>query len=260
MDFLITLYQEVFFKPLFNALIFLTSVIPFHDLGFAIVILTLIVRFIIFPFTHRSITTQIKMKEIEPHIRAIREKYKNNQQEIAKKTMELYKQHGLSPFSGCVMVIIQFPVLIALYQVFINEISQPPQFLYSFIQFPDAINTIFLGIISLSGPSIVMAVLAGISQFIQMRLAIPRVQEEKTKEQRKQMPDFSSSLTKQAQYIFPFFVFFISFRFPAALGLYWTTSNIFAIIHEGIVRKKAKHLYVGSGEKNQNSEYRAISH
>lgn len=233
-----SLYQEIFFQPLFNGLIFLTGIMPFHDLGLAIILLTIGVRFLIFPFTHRSIVTQIKMREIEPEIKKIREQHKNNQQEIARKTMELYKSHGVSPFSGCLMLLVQFPVLIALYYVFIKSIPESSSFLYSFISLPDTINTAFVGLIPLTQASFVMALLAGCSQFIQMRFAIPP----SDKKEKRNDPDISKRFLGHAQYIFPIFIVIISIRFPAALALYWTTSNIFAIVHEGAVRRRASRL------------------
>lgn len=236
MSFIVTLYQEIFFQPLFNALVFLTGVMPFHDLGLAIIVLTFLVRIIIFPFTHRSVVTQVKMKEIEPEIRKIKEQFKNNQQELAKKTMELYRAHGVSPFSGCLMLVIQFPILIALYQVFLNDITSRADLLYSFITLPQDVHTAFLGLIALTETSIILAILAGFSQFIQMRLAMPPKSSVLNTSSR---PDIQKQFLSHAQYIFPVFITLISLRFPSALALYWTTSNIFAILHEGAVRKKA---------------------
>lgn len=228
-----SLYHVVFFQPLFNALIFLTGIVPFHSLGIAIILLTIFVRLLISPFTHRSIVTQIKMREIEPEIKKIKEQHKHDQQELTRKTMELYKAHGVSPFSGCLMLIIQFPVLIALYQVFIKSIPESSHFLYSFISLPDAVTTTFLWIIPLTEASILMAFCAGFSQFIQMRLAVPP----SGKKEKEKDADISKKFLGHAQYIFPIFIIIISVRFPAALALYWTTSNIFAIVHEGVVRK-----------------------
>ncbi|MDP2676886.1 MAG: YidC/Oxa1 family membrane protein insertase [bacterium] len=236
MDTILSLFHTIFSQPLFNALVFLTGQMPFHDLGLAIIILTILVRFIIFPFTHRSIVTQIQMRKIEPEIKKIRETHKNNQQEIAQKTMALYKAHGVSPFSGCLMLLIQFPVLIALYTVFINSIPDSAHTLYSFVILPEMINVHFLSLVNLTKASFVIAFLAGLSQFIQMRLAIPPSTEKKTTNASE---DITKRFMKQAQYIFPVFIIVISLRFPAALALYWTTSNIFAILHEGVVRKRA---------------------
>lgn len=177
------------------------------------------------------------MRAIEPEIKKIREKYKNSQQELAQKTMELYKEHGVSPFSGCLMLIVQFPVLIALYQVFLNSIYTSSHLLYSFVLLPETIHINFLGLISLSETNIVLAFLAGFSQFIQMRLAVPPGSGKE--EKNAGIEDMSKKFMKQAQYIFPIVIIVISLRFPAALALYWTTSNIFAILHEGVVRKKS---------------------
>jgi len=91
MNVFITAYNEVLFRPLFNALVFLTGIIPFRDLGIAVVILTIAVRVVIFPLTHKSIKTQAKMRELEPELKKIRSEASGKQEEQARRTMELYK-------------------------------------------------------------------------------------------------------------------------------------------------------------------------
>jgi len=242
MSFLVDFYNIIFFKPLLNALVFLTSVVPFHDLGVAVILLTLIVRTIIFPFTHRSVQTQAKMRAIEPHLKKIRDEHKNNQAELAKKTMELYKEHGVSPFSGCLLLLIQLPILIAMYRLFIEDISGASAHLYSFVHFPEYIRYSFFGLVDMTKPNIVLAVIVGLSQYIQMKLVMPpkKAFDKNKKERPSFKEEFSQSMATQSVYIFPFLIFFISIRFPSAVALYWTTSNVFATVHEGIVRKKTK--------------------
>ena len=94
------LYNLVFFEPLLNGLALLVKYLPLHDMGLAIIILTVAVRFIILPFTHKSTVTQIKMKKLEPELREIKNTHKNDSQAQAKKTMELYKKHGINPVAG----------------------------------------------------------------------------------------------------------------------------------------------------------------
>jgi YidC/Oxa1 family membrane protein insertase len=246
-------YNTIFVQPLLNGLAFLTNIMPFHDVGLAIVVLTLAVRFIIFPFTHRSIKTQVKMKQLEPELKTIKDKFKDKQEQ-AKRTMELYRKHGVSPFSGCLILLIQLPILFALFYVFRNGVNFDPQELYSFIKIPDVIQERFLGLIDINQRSIFFAVLTGISQFIQMRLSIPP---SKNKPKKSAGPasfkdDLSRSMSFQAKYILPGFIFFITLRLPAAIAIYWTTMNLFAIVHESIVRKKAKKIYGNS--KNGDSK------
>ena len=239
-----TLFNEIFFRPLLNALVFLTAVLPFHDLGLAVIILTLVVRFILFPFTHHSIKAQTKMRFLEPEIARIRDEHKNNQEEQAHHIMTLYKEHGVNPFSGCVTLLIQLPILISLYRVFLAGVGDVGTHLYSFISAPEALQVMFLGVINLTQTSIFLAALSGLTQFIQMKLATPVSSANTPKPQSAglQKPDLSRLMTTQMTYVMPGVIFIIGLRFPAAVSLYWTTMNIFAIVHEMIVRKKAERI------------------
>ena len=236
------LYNEILYRPLFNALAFLTGVVPGHDIGIAIILLTILVRVIIFPLTHRGLITQIKMKRLEPEINKIKENYKNTEEQ-GKKMMELYKEHGVNPLSGCLLLLIQLPILIALYHLFWKGILAGGASLYPFVQMPEAINTEFLGLVELSAKNWFMAFLAGAYQFAQMKLANPTIPKKGTS----MKDEMARALAIQSLYVFPFLIFFISFRFPAALPLYWTASNVFATVHEAIVRSRARLLY-GTGE------------
>lgn len=230
-------YNLIFYQPLFNALVYLTKVLPFHDLGLAVISLTVIVRLVIFPFTHRSIKSQIKMKSLEPELQKIREEFKDKKEEQGRKTMELYRRHGVSPFSGCLMLLVQLPILIALYQVFSTNFGEGVKYLYSFVSLPPLMNTKFLGLVELTKGSVILAALAAFTQFFQIRLSMPALSVNKSSQSFQN--DFQRAMSVQSKYILPVFIFFISFRLPAAIALYWTTLNFFAIIHEGWVRKKA---------------------
>ncbi len=245
MNFLYSIYSEVLYKPLFNALVFLTGLIPGHDIGIAIILLTIIVRVIIFPITHRSLWTQIKMKRLEPELNKIREQYKNTEEQ-GKKMMELYKEHGVNPLSGCLLLLVQLPILITLYHLFWKGISGGGVGLYPFVSMPDSISTNFLGLVELSLPNWAFAFTAGISQFFQMKLANPAI----PKKAANVRDEMTRALAIQSVYIFPILIFFVSIRFPAALPLYWTASNVFATVHEAIVRKRARALYGDGKGKN----------
>lgn len=249
-----SIFNAVFYEPFLNGLIWLIDVLPFHDVGFAVIILTLVIRFLIFPLTHRATVTQIKIKQLEPDIKDIKEKFKNNNQEQAKKTMELYHQHGINPFSGFLTLLIQIPVFFALYKIFTAGFNFDISHLYSFISMPENINLKFLGLFDMIKNSYVLAFLTGLTQFIQMRLALPPVKKESTaKSPSSFKDDFAKSLNFQMRYIMPVFIFFIVSRLSSAIGLYWTTMNIFAIVHETIVRKKAEKIY-GNRTANKNNQ------
>lgn len=230
------LYHEIFYRPLFNGLVFFTKIVPWNDVGIAIIILTILVRIIIFPLTHRSIKTQIKIKNVEPELRKIKENFKDRQKQ-AQEILKLYKRHGISPYSGFLMLLIQLPILIALYQVFWKGLAFDGN-LYYFLAAPENINLKFLGILDITGKSWFLALLTGLSQFLQIKLSFPP--KKINRESNNFQDALANSFATQMKYIMPAFIFFIALKFPAAVSLYWTTMNIFAIVHEAIVRKKAK--------------------
>ena len=104
------IFNILLYNPLLNGLIFLISVVPFGDVGLAVIILTLLVKIVLFPFSHKSVKTQRRMKEIEPEVKKIKEQYTKDKQEQARKVMELYKQHSLNPFSSCLFFLVKLLV------------------------------------------------------------------------------------------------------------------------------------------------------
>src|SRR3989338_3456918 len=223
MSFITTAFNEIFFRPLLNILVCFTGILPFHDLGLAVIILTILVRLVLFPFTHHSLKSQIKMRSLEQE----------------RRTMALYKEHGINPFSGCVMLLVQLPLLIGLYRVFLVGVDEMGGYVYSFVSLPTSIHTLFLGVIDLMEVSIFLAILSGLTQFIQMKLSVPA-----SSLGNQQKTDISNMMTTQMTYVMPMIIFVIGLQFAAAVSLYWTTMNIFAIIHEMIVRKKAEAIRV----------------
>lgn len=241
MSWLKIFFNEIFYRPLLGSLVFLTSVLPGRDLGLAVILLTVFIRAATFPFTHKMLKTQNAMKKIEPAVKKIYAE-KKNKEEQARALMELYRTHGINPLSGFLALLVQIPLLIALYQVFWVGIPFKAEEIYNFIAVPEHVNTLFLGLIPLTEASIVLAALAALSQFWQARLALPK----KTTPAKNDLPDrqagMSSAMQWQMVYIFPVIIFFISFKLPAAVALYWTAMNIFAIVHEALVRKSVPPL------------------
>ncbi|PJE73480.1 MAG: hypothetical protein COV02_02340 [Candidatus Terrybacteria bacterium CG10_big_fil_rev_8_21_14_0_10_41_10] len=242
-SFISFIYNTAFLEPLLNGLVFLVGHVPFHDIGLAIIILTLVVRLIIFPFNHKSLMAQRKIKHLAPEIEVIKDKHKNDPREKAKKTMELYKKHGINPMSGFLALLIQIPIILALYKVFLGGMDFDTSKLYSFIAVPDQISTVFLGLIDVTKSSYAMAFLAALSQFFQMRLAIPPLSNTKKPAGQETFKDnLAKSMSIQMRYVMPFFIFFIALKLSSAIAIYWTTMNVFAIVHEIVVKRKADKL------------------
>ncbi|MFH1472851.1 MAG: YidC/Oxa1 family membrane protein insertase [bacterium] len=233
-----TIYHLVFFNPLYNTLVLLFWVLPWADAGLAVVALTIIVRIIIFPLSKKAILTQVQMASIAPDLKAIKEKYKN-QEEQARKTLALYKERGVNPFSGLLVIIVQLPVIIALYQIFLHAgfPNVDTTILYAFVKVPEYINTTFLGLIDITGKSAILALLAALTTFIQLKISMSG----QTKPKGNSFGDnLTRSMQTQMKYFFPVLVFFISYKISGVIALYWLTTNIFSIGQELYVRKKIR--------------------
>jgi len=236
------LWNTIFYQPVYNILIFIINNITFGDVGFAIIIITIIIKFVLYPLTKKSIRSQILMKKMEPEIKQIKKDFPNKEEQ-AKKTFELYKKYGTNPFSGCLVVLLQLPVIFALYYVIYKGLSLDTGPIYSFLSKPTTINTNFLGLIEMGGKSIVLAFLAGVTQFIQGYLSSPikpKVEVLKageTPEKASFQDELSNSMQTNVKYILPIFIAFISWQISAAVALYFVISNIFTIIQEWYIRR-----------------------
>ena len=220
-----------------NILAFLIYVIPGGDVGIAIIILTILVKAALYPLSQRSIESQAKMNLLAPEISKIKAKGLSREEE-ARHTFELYKTYKTNPFSGCLLVLIQIPIIFALYFVFSRGINFSNGILYSFIHAPEHLNMLFLGLIDISKKSLILAVLAGLSQYIQS-FFMPKPNMNMTNPGSFQ-ESFSKSMHLQMRYVFPFIITFIAYSISGAIALYWMTSNIFATFQQIYAKNKSK--------------------
>ncbi len=235
-EYLVWAFNVILYQPLFNFLVFLYNYLPGNDFGVAIIILTLIIRLSLCPSAVKSMRAQRALNEIQPKIKEIQKKYKDDKRKQAKEILELYKETKINPFGSLLPTLVQFPLLIALYSVFRRGFD-PGELvnLYSFMKNPGTIKTSFLGIIDLSHPNLIIAVVAGIFQFIQTKTMIKTPFKAEGKE-----VDFSRIMQKQMTYFFPFLTVMILLGLPSALGLYWATGSLFLIIQQYFILKKEK--------------------
>lgn len=228
-----TLFHTVVYDPIYNALVYFVDVVPTHDMGIAVVIVTIVVRFILFPLSRKAIKAQMDMKRVAPEIEELKKKYKDKPEEQGRAIFALYRERGVSPFAGLLLLLVQLPVLLGLYFVFANG-GLPAintAILYPFVPAPDNVNMEFLGLIDMAGKSLILAVLAGVSQFVYTRLSMgPRGSVVAAE------ASFSTEMARtfdlQARYILPVMVAGIAYFIAAAAPLYWLTSNLFMIGQE----------------------------
>lgn len=233
------IFNIILVAPLYNTLVFLANIVPGHDIGLAIIILTVLVKMILFPLYHKSTKAQSQIKLIEPELRDLKEKYKDDKQEQAKQIMELYRKHGINPLTSIGLLFIQLPIILALFFVFSRGFDLHLDVLYPFISSPEVVNTTLLGLIDITQKSLLLAFLVGITQFIQMRLALPVLPKVSNTKESSFKDDLAKSMNLQMRYVMPVIMVFIAHTFPAAISVYWITSNLFAIFHELVVKKKA---------------------
>ncbi len=235
-------------QPLFNLLVFLYNLVPGHDFGVTIILITLIIKFALFPLSLQSIKSQKALQDLQPKMDELRKKYKDDQQKQSAELMKLYSEHKVNPLSSCLPLLIQLPILIALYQVFnFGFHAENLSSLYSFVHNPGALSTTLLGVVALNAPSKVLALVAGALQFVQSKMMQAQQKAKKasqpvvvgSKDDKKPAdPGISSMVNTQLTYVMPVMTAVIGFSLPAGLALYWTVSTLFAIGQQWYIMRK----------------------
>ncbi|WKZ28929.1 MAG: YidC/Oxa1 family membrane protein insertase [Patescibacteria group bacterium] len=227
---MLAIYHAVLYQPILNLLVGLYDVL-FSDFGLAILALTVIVRGVLWPLTHKALENQKAMLDIQPKIKEIQAKYKDNKEEQAKAMMAVYAEHKVSPFSSCLPLLVQLPLFIALYQVLSAGLkSENLNALYGFVPNPGTISTVSLGFLDLAQRSIPLAVLAAAAQYVQakmMQRKDVKVHGEASKDE-----DTMAIMNKQMLYMMPAMTLFIGWNLPAGLTLYWLLTNLAMILQQ----------------------------
>jgi len=242
MNFFISAFNTILYQPLFNALVFLYQFLPGKDFGLAIIVLTVIIRIILYPLMLKSIKSQKILSELQPKIQEIQQKYKNDKEKQTKEMMSLYQREKINPFGGCLPLLIQLPILIALFRVFSRGLEPGAiSHLYSFVSDPGKINPMFFGLINLAESNLGLAIFAGISQFFQSKMLMlknlrsPAGGGEIKKTDK--TAQFSNIMQKQMLYFFPIFTVLILLRLPSAIALYWLVTALFSIFQQYLIIK-----------------------
>lgn len=225
-------FNTILVYPLLNLLVLVYFYVP--DIGAVIIILTVLIRLLLLPSFHKSLKHQRALQALQPKMQEIRDKYKNDQEQQARAMMELYKVHKVNPLSSCAPILIQLPILIALYQVFIKSLNgNGLPGLYSFIPKVENIDPVFINFIDLSlKGNYWLALIAALLQYFQTRMY-----------QAKSTPSDQTSkmLQNYMLYFFPVMTFIFGIQFPAGLALYWIVTTLFGIGQQYyILRREAR--------------------
>lgn len=237
------MFTLIFVQPLFNILIALYALLPGHDFGVAVIGLTVLVRLALWPLVTRQLHSQKAMQRIQPDVNRIRAQYKDDRQKQTEALMELYKEKGVSPFSSILPILLQMPILFALVKVFSHSLhtDQINQLAYEFVKnipFVEAIikgqhhfDPTLFGLIDMTKPSLILAGVAAVAQFIQARQLQPNVAQAGDQAQ----------IMRLMTYIFPVFIFVFALRVPSALALYWAATSVMASIQQYWVLSRDAH-------------------
>jgi len=229
---MINLFNKFLYEPLLKSLVFLYQNFSFHDLGIVIIILTIIIRFVLFPLFYKGAKDQAIMQRLTPKIKEIQKNHKDDKEKQTQALLDLYKEHKVNPFSGFLLLLIQLPILIALYRVFLSGLSE--------ISHLGPINNLFLGVIDLSQKNVLIVIAAAVIQYYQGKLALPKINKPSNE------LDIAERMGKQMVFMGPIltFVFLYFFNLPSAVALYWLTTSAFSVIQQIIINKKIKGMNI----------------
>jgi YidC/Oxa1 family membrane protein insertase len=225
-----------------------------YPLGFAIILMTAIVRLLLYPVTAAQLKTTRKMQELAPHLSKIKEKHKGDTKRQQEETMALYKAHNINPASGCLPGLVQIVILVfGLYPALLKVINLTPKqtvevinqtVYFPFLRLNTAWDTHFFGLSIGKTPQqlftalgtfgvliILVPIATAVFQFIQTKMMIPLPAAD-APVKKKDEEDFATTFQKQSLYLMPLMIGFFSFRFPIGLSLYWNTFTIFGIIQQ----------------------------
>ncbi len=254
------LFSIIFVNPLINALVGIYQVLEAlhlpYALGFSIILLTVVIRFILWPFTASQLQTTRKMQEVSPELASLKERHKGDAKRLQQETMLLYKKHGVNPLGGCLPTLVQFLLFPALYSVFQTFVGADKTAVmhkfndvlyFGFLKLRTLQDPTFFGLPLGQSPShlvshvpfiLLIPVVTGALQFVQSKMMFSASSASKKpvvtqgKPATNKEPDFQSVFQNQIVYIIPFTIGFAAFNFPVGLSLYWNTFTIFAMIQQ----------------------------
>lgn len=225
-------FTLVFVRPLYNLLVWLLDVVPFHDLGLAIITTTLLVRLLLLYFTYKSLSAQKTLQDVQPKIAEIREKYKDDKEELARQLMATYKENNVNPLASCLPLLVQLPIFIALFRLLRTGFETiNTEMLYPFVANPGVVQQSFLGLIDLSSPSIYLAIPTAIAQYLQVKQTMRKpVAKEVAGAPGTMDETITTSMNRTMLWFLPGFTLIVgATSLPGGVMLYWFTTTIFTV-------------------------------
>lgn len=236
------LFHTILYQPIFNLFVGLYNVLPGHDVGVVILIITILVRLLVYPLTNSSIKSQKAMQDLQPKIEAVKKEFANDKQRQSLELMKVYKENKVSPFASCLPLLIQLPILIALYMVMRDGLTAADKLtseLYGFVTNPGQLNAVSFGLINMAKANWILAVFAGAAQFWQAKDMI-RQQPPKGSGAGAKDEGMAAMMNKQMLYFMPALTVFIGLSLPAGLTWYWLLSTLLTVAQQKLLLGKKK--------------------
>ncbi|MDO8570855.1 MAG: YidC/Oxa1 family membrane protein insertase [Candidatus Daviesbacteria bacterium] len=253
------IFNTFFMGPILNLLVLILDGLNFLHIpgafGLSIIILTILIRILVWPLMTKQLKSAKKMQDLKPHLDALKVKHKGDKKAFAAAQMDLYKQHGVNPAGGCLPVLIQFPVLIALYQTIFAFFNGPTglvqinNMLYPFVPHLKTVPSLdFLGISLAVKPSefsqygfllLAIPLITALLTFFQSKMMMPPkplkeypADSPKEKKDKVSTEDAMGAMQGQMMYMMPVMIGYFAFQFPIGLALYWNTMTILGIYQQ----------------------------
>lgn len=237
------MFHTLFYEPLYNLIAVVLSIVPLHDIGMAIIVVTFLVKLVLLPLNLSALRSQYIMKRLEPELNKIKELQKTKPHEASKKMIELYRNEKINPIASLFAIIIQIPIFIALYFVFSKGLTVDPDSLYSFVTFPEILHTEAFGLFDVTEKNIIVALLAGISSYILARRQTAAMVTKKQPHEESFQDHLMKSMKIQLLYVLPVIITFSGAILPSALALYWFVSNVITYGQDVYMKNKLAHLH-----------------
>ncbi len=237
------MFNEIFIRPFANLLFLIYGIIPGHDFGVAIILLTAIIRFALWPIFARQLHSQKKMQALQPEIARVRAEAKGDRQKESQMLMELYREKEINPMASCLPLLVQLPFLIGLFAVF-SRVTQGVNvwepllyapvknlpYIQQVIANPSMFSATLFGFVNLAAKhNIVLAGLAGATQYYQVYQITPKQTDPN---------DPAANANKMMVWMFPLLTAWIGYTLIAALPLYWSVSNLVSILQQTIIMRE----------------------
>lgn len=264
------IFELLVMQPIFNLLIAIYSVMPWGDFGLAIIVFTILIRFLLYPLVRRQLHQTKMMRKLQPELKKIKQRNKGDRQAEAMQMMELYKRHGVSPFRSIGILLIQLPIFISLFlaiRVFTDNRANIGHYTYEFlhnfapirqlVDNPDQFNEQMLGFIDLTKHAIgnhgidftlvAIALLSAITQYYMSKQTLPSedssrkfsdIMKEAAEGKQADQAEMNAIVMRNMVKIMPVMLFFIMINLPGALALYYTVSNLIAVAQQHFLLKE----------------------